>query len=151
MPMFWLFSDLETCFKLYLSSLQQDKVLKQKTGKSLVKRKKMEAEDLYRVLLFKFTMSEMIQDNFIRSDHDDFRYWKLCDAVTISSFSCVSDLEHHSSDVTAFFRCLQQRQSPVCYRFLWEICHSICKVIFKFFAIRQLCYLIFSQHTKCTI
>jgi hypothetical protein len=83
---FWLFSDVESYFKLYLSSLQQDKVLNLKTGKSLVKERKTEAEELYRVLHFKITTCEMDQDNFICVSRHDFRYWDVRDMVTVSSF-----------------------------------------------------------------
>jgi hypothetical protein len=51
----WLFGDVETYFKLYLGSLQQDKVLNLKTAKSLVKGRKMEAEEVYRLFRFKLT------------------------------------------------------------------------------------------------
>jgi hypothetical protein len=116
---------VESYFKLYLSSLQQDKVLNLKTSKSLVKRRKIEAEEVYRFLHFKLRTCEMDQDNFMWFGCDDFRYCDARDAVSVSSFERSADVVHYSTDVTLFFQDLVTKDSPEWYRFVWEIFRNI--------------------------
>jgi hypothetical protein len=127
---FWLFSDVESYLKLYLSSLEQDKVLNLKTSKSLVKRRKMEAEELYRFLRFKLRTCEMDQDNFIWTGRDDFRYWVVRDMVTVSLFELPvwPRVLQHWCDSLCSGTC-SEKSSQEWYRFFWETFRSVLRVI----------------------
>jgi hypothetical protein len=85
MLIFWLFGDVETYFKLYLSSFWQDKVLNLKTGKSLVKRRKMEGRNFIGSFVLslrreKWSRTTSYESVEVISDIG------MCDTVPVSSF-----------------------------------------------------------------